>query len=348
MRFKLHHRLLFFDFLISIFPFILTSFLVYDLFNTYPFEKGCLIALFIMGISAMVFTVFSVIYKKKVVLKPIYQIIDSLEKYKTRNQYETIKNIEFIEGQILNDSIKELVTTIQEQEKEILRAKKLSTVGEIISKIAHEVKNPISTIRGSIQLLKAKPGDVDLLNKFAPIIISELDRMNRVVDSLLDYSRVPVLNYENVDIRKLIDELLLLKMNSFKLKKLHIENHVENTIISTDKEKLFQVLLNLICNAEEASKESGKIYLHTTLNEGNLRIKIIDEGCGMSEDVLNKIGTLFYTTKEYGNGLGIATSKKIIELLGGLLVYTSVEGQGSEFIVELPLNKEKFGRHNKV
>lgn len=337
MRNKLYFRLLCFDLLISIFPFILTSLLVYNLFNKYSIKNGCIIALFAMVLSSVIFTFFSIVYKKNVVLKPIYQIIDSLEKYKTRNQYENISNIEFIEGQILNDSINKLVVTIQEQEREIFRSQKQSTVGEMISKMAHEIKNPISIIRGSLQLLKAKPGDVDLVNKFSPIIISELDRMNRIVENLLDYTRVPVLKFENVNLRDLVDELILLKSSLFKQKNIHIENQVESLTVFSDKEKLFHVLSNLICNAVEASNENGKIYLNTTIKENNIKLRILDEGCGISKDVLDKIGTLFYSTKEYGNGLGIATCMKILAQLGGHLEYASVEGQGSEFSIELPI-----------
>jgi signal transduction histidine kinase len=305
--------------------------------------KNCLhLTLIINVVCAILFESISVFYKTNVVLKPIYKIIDSLHNYKVKNYYENVKNIQFVEGQILNDSINRLVVTIQEREKEILQSNKLRAIGEMTSKIAHEIRNPISTIKGFFQVLMVKPGDINLLNKFTPIILSELDRMNRIAENLLDYSRIPVLNLGYLRLNNLIDEMLLIKSGSFKKNQIHIENHIENITVYTDREKLYQVLLNVISNAEEASNENGTIRLFTTINERNVILRVIDDGCGMSEEVLKNIGTLFFTTKEHGNGLGLATSMKILEQLGGRLEFISEEGQGSEVTIEIPMYKDFF------
>jgi signal transduction histidine kinase len=305
--------------------------------------KNCIQFILIINVvCAILFESISIFYKTNVILKPVYKIIDSLQNYKVRNHYENVKNIQFVEGQILNDSINKLVVTIQEREKEILQSNKLRAIGEMTSKIAHEIRNPISTIKSFFQVLMAKPGDINLLNKFTPIILSELDRMNRIAENLLDYSRVPVLNLGYLRLKNLIDEMLLIKSNSFKQNQIHIENHIENITVYTDREKLYQVLLNIISNAEEASNENGTIRLFTTINERNVLLRVIDDGCGMSKEVLKNIGTLFFTTKEHGNGLGIATSMKILEQLGGRLEFISEEGKGSEVTIEIPMHKDFF------
>ena len=342
MRKKLLYRLLLFDFFICIIPLILTNLFLHYYFTKYNIKNHVHLTLIINVICAILFASVSIFFKTNVVLKPIYKIIDSLQKYKVRNHYENVKNIQFVEGQILNDSINRLVAIIQEREKEILQSNKLRAIGEMTSKIAHEIRNPISTIKGFFQVLMAKPGDINLLNKFTPIILSELDRMNRIAENLLDYSRVPVLNLGYLRLKNLIDEMLLIKSSSFKKNQIHIENHTENITVYTDREKLYQVLLNIISNAEEATNENGTIRLFTTINERNVILRVIDDGCGMSKEVLKNIGTLFFTTKEHGNGLGIATSMKILEQLGGNLEFISVEGQGSEVTIEIPMYKDFF------
>ncbi|MDF2536117.1 MAG: hypothetical protein K0R18_2279 [Bacillales bacterium] len=342
MRKKLLYRLLFFDFFICIIPLILIN-LFLHYYITMNNIKNCIQFILIINVvCAILFESISIFYKTNVILKPVYKIIDSLQNYKVRNHYENVKNIQFVEGQILNDSINKLVVTIQEREKEILQSNKLRAIGEMTSKIAHEIRNPISTIKSFFQVLMAKPGDINLLNKFTPIILSELDRMNRIAENLLDYSRVPVLNLGYLRLKNLIDEMLLIKSNSFKQNQIHIENHIENITVYTDREKLYQVLLNIISNAEEASNENGTIRLFTTINERNVLLRVIDDGCGMSKEVLKNIGTLFFTTKEHGNGLGIATSMKILEQLGGRLEFISEEGKGSEVTIEIPMHKDFF------
>lgn len=203
----------------------------------------------------------------------------------------------------------------------------------LISQIAHEVKNPIAVCKGYLDMLDTNKKDK--INKYIPIIRSEMGRALTIMDDFLNLKRLSV--------RKDIMDLMLLledvgaTMDSILSNKnvvLNLPKIEEEVLIDGDYDRLKQVFVNLIKNAYEANAK--EIILNVFLKKDTVEITVKDNGDGMSEKELKKIGQLFYTTKAKGSGIGINMSKEIIKLHQGMIRYDSVLGKGTTAKVIIP------------
>lgn len=229
------------------------------------------------------------------------------------------------------EQIMNLNTAIKELEKEkVLRTS--------LFKIVHEIKNPIAVCKGYLDML-----DLDnkiKINKYIPIIKSEIERTLALMDDYLDYTKVNI-NVEEVDIYLLIEEVIE-AMEYFFLEnniKLIVNIPKDELYLRADFNRIKQVLVNILKNSHEAIDKNKKemiIKIYTEKTEKNFNIIIEDNGIGMDEETVNKISELFFTTKKNGTGLGISLSKEIIELHGGKLNYYSKIGVGTKVKISLP------------
>ena len=202
---------------------------------------------------------------------------------------------------------------------------------DYIFNLVHEVKNPLSVCKGYLDMINSNN-----LEKYLPIIKKEMNRSLIVMDEFLDLKRIK-LNKDIMDFTLLLDDIkeitsLVLKNNKVKLE---IMNSKDEVIIDGDYDKLKQVLMNIIKNSYEAECNNIKINLKT--NNEFLKVKIIDDGKGISKEDLKKIGTPLYTTKVTGTGLGVSLSKEIIKLHDGEIKYNSTINKGTEVTIILPI-----------
>ena len=168
-------------------------------------------------------------------------------------------------------------------------------------------------------------------------MVSEIDRINKILEDYLSYSRPIPLKNEKFDIRKMMDEIESLYGEATKIKGIHLDINVSDKItINGDKQYLKQAIANLIKNAIEASTKNDKITLFAAETAKNVIINISDTGCGISKDNLTKIYDLFYSTKDMGTGLGLAITHKIINDHLGMLEVESELEQGTTFTITLP------------
>ena len=184
--------------------------------------------------------------------------------------------------------------------------------------LAHEVKNPLSVCKGYLDMID----NYKKLEKYLPIIKSEMNRSIRIMDEFLDLKRLNI-NKDLMDISLLLNDIkettnIMLKENKVNLK---IPKLDKELIIDGDYDKLKQVFMNLIKNSYEAEAKNIKIDVKT--NNNYLKIKIIDDGIGISKSDLNKVGKVFYTTKVTGTGVGVSMAKEIVRLHDGSLSYES-------------------------
>ncbi|MFT8320744.1 MAG: ATP-binding protein [Bacillus sp. (in: firmicutes)] len=220
-------------------------------------------------------------------------------------------------------------------EQLLLNSEKLTAVGQMAASVAHEIRNPLTTIRGFIQYLK---NDIKDKSHFE-LIMSELDRINFIVGEFLILSKPHVLNCEYMNIQQILDETISLfkasaNMNNIVIKKEFCQKEMVNYC---DANQLKQVFMNLLKNSMEATPFGGVITVRTFLdNDRNVVIQIEDDGRGMEPVQIKKLGTPFYTTKNSGTGLGFMVVKKIINYHKGKLHIQSEKNKGTTVSITLP------------
>lgn len=231
------------------------------------------------------------------------------------------------------------LTEIKRLERAMQRSEKLAAVGQLAAGIAHEIRNPLASISGSIQLLKAglvTSSQED--QKLMSIVLKEIDRLNHLISEFLDFVR-PEVNVEKVvDIEAMAKEVLdMAKVNTRLRQDIQHESFfLGRRKVLGNPDKLKQVLLNLVINASQAMEkvEKPKLTVRTKFERGTLRLSIQDNGIGMNESVVARLFQPFFTTKVGGTGLGLATSHKILESHDARIFVESAEGKGTEFSIE--------------
>ncbi|MEI7709000.1 MAG: ATP-binding protein [Chlorobium sp.] len=225
-------------------------------------------------------------------------------------------------------------------EEQLRRTEKLSTLGEMAAVLAHEIRNPLGSIRGTAEILKDdyQPGDPKY--EFIEIQIKETERLNRVVQDFLHMARPQQAEMQPCPVQKELDTIVTLVSNEAKDRQVNLVLQPQPlpAIINADGEKLRQAFLNIVINALQATPKGGSVTISTTISEnGFCEISFHDTGAGIDADTLGKIFEPFFTTKPEGTGLGLAISKKIIESHNGTLVIESEHACGATVTVRLPI-----------
>lgn len=205
-----------------------------------------------------------------------------------------------------------------------------------IFRIAHEIKNPIAVCYGYLDMLDVT--DLDKVNKYIPIVRSEINRALVIMDDFLSLSNIAIRN-EILDIYLLIEDVYntMEKLLQEKQVKLIVPKYNDELYIMGDYDRLKQVLVNIIKNAYEAN--SNRITITTNVTNKYVKIIIEDNGDGILPDNLKKVGEMFFTTKASGSGIGINLSKEIISLHNGEIKYDSVVDKGTKVMIKLPIEK---------
>lgn len=229
-------------------------------------------------------------------------------------------------------------------EEQMERADRMASLGEIAAGVAHEIRNPLTTIRGFVQLIDEDFPENDSRHEFTGIIIREVDRLNRIVEELVFYAKPSQSQVIPVDLNQILEYSL--RLANFKGSKStiilqeHYDSHLP--LISVDGEQIKQVFLNLIINSRQAVEADGKIGVLTRISADKASVEVVisDNGSGIEPENLKRLFDPFFTTRETGTGLGLAVAQKIVELHGGQIRVESTPGNGSAFSVYLPINRE--------
>jgi PAS domain S-box-containing protein len=235
------------------------------------------------------------------------------------------------------------VTEFKQIEQSAYQNDKLAMLGKIAASIAHEIRNPLTSIRGFIQLLR--PHLLQLgKEEYSRIILAEIDRANDIIYEFLNSSKPSAPMKQNVLINSLLKEVILLSDSEALMKGCQInhETYDEDLTISIDVKQIKQVILNIVRNAMDAIGElederSGRIDIITRRDGSYGEITIRDNGKGMDLTTKAKLFDPFYTTKVSGTGLGLSVSYRIVRNHGGSIRVTSNAGEGTEFNIYLPL-----------
>ena len=245
------------------------------------------------------------------------------------------------------------LTVVRALQRQLARSDRLAAVGTLAAGLAHEIKNPLTSLLTFTRHLTRRFDDANFREKFQNIVPRELERINTIVERLLELSRPGRLTPSPVLVPVLLDRALDLYSHRIESQAIRVTRQYAATILPVegDEELLYRAFVNLVANALDAMEGGGRLIVRAGWSQERhggfsarrggagpqLRIEVVDTGTGMPADAVERIFNPFFTTKEHGTGLGLALTHKIIEDHGGSIVVSSTLGRGTTFRILLPL-----------
>ena len=229
------------------------------------------------------------------------------------------------------------LTALKIMESHIKRVERLAAVGEMAAGIAHEIKNPLASMTGSIQLLNRKVDMAPVTDKLMQIVLREADRLNALVNDFLLFARPTSGKAEPIELGPTIGETLeLYEKDPMCLSRIRVTKDLPADVwTQMDPKHLRQILWNLLLNAAQAINGNGTVHVSCESSDGIVRVEITDDGCGMSEETQKQVFNPFFTTRAQGTGLGLSIVHRLLESYGGRIDVRSTEGQGTLFLLYL-------------
>ena len=239
-----------------------------------------------------------------------------------------------------NTKLEKAYHDLKEAQEDLLTAERMSALGKFSSLILHDIKNPLSILRGYAEMMLFNPMDPDRVKKNSEKIINEADRLNRLANELLDYSRGEIrLNVSIVDVRELVSSVVESISDKFQSRgiKIVVQNSFTGHVL-LDSERIYRVFLNLADNARKALPKGGEFCIRVDREADVLSIAISDNGVGMIKEVREKIFEPFYSySVGGGTGLGMSIVKSVVEAHDGSLSVQSEKNRGTTFTIRLPI-----------
>jgi signal transduction histidine kinase len=225
-------------------------------------------------------------------------------------------------------------------EDEIELSRRLAAIGRLTSGVAHEVKNPINAIVVHLEVLREKLKQIDPdTRRHMDVIGSEIQRLDRVVQMLVDFTRPVDLRLAEMDLRKLVDDVVSLASPAAEQHQVRIErpSSPEPLPARIDVDLVKQAILNIVLNGVQAMPKGGTLRLSCRRDGDGALVTVRDQGPGIPADIRDKVFNLYFTTKKGGSGIGLAMAYRVVQLHHGSVEFTSVAGQGTTFYLRLPL-----------
>jgi len=253
-------------------------------------------------------------------------------------------------AQNFNEMSRKLQLTKERMEiaqRKLIQAEKLASIGRISAGIAHEIRNPLTSVKLNIQKVLESKQLEDIERDHLSISQEGISQIEYFIKELLNFTRVSDLNSESFPIEQIIEESVKMIADSLELKNIQLKKDFQGEIpeVYVDGDKLRQVFLNILRNACEAVDKEGRIDISLSSKKDDsrkkVRIEISDDGCGIPEKDWENIFELFYTTKASGIGLGLANARKIIDQHKGSIRVKKKEGKGACFEIFIPCGEEK-------
>ncbi|MDM5317617.1 PAS domain S-box protein [Fictibacillus sp. b24] len=228
------------------------------------------------------------------------------------------------------------VTKAKQTEELMLKSEKLSVLGELAAGVAHEIRNPLTSLKGFTKLLTDADDVIRL--EYLRIMESELNRINDIVGELMLVAKPQAVSFEHTNIQELIYSVVRLLETQAIMRNIQIWVNISDNIplVYGVENQLKQLFINLLKNAIESMEKDGEIHIKIGTRNNSVVLELKDQGCGIPAERLKTLGEPFYTTKEKGTGLGLMVCFKIIEEHGGAIQFSSVENEGTRVEIELP------------
>ncbi len=236
------------------------------------------------------------------------------------------------------------VTERKRMELQLIQAERLAAVGELAAGVAHEINNPLGGLQNFVKMMIKEPGNVSQNLGFLDLMSEGLKRIEVIVKQLMAFSRPYSLHMSSHNLNEIVEGSLRFVDHRIKEQSVHLEKVLFPNLpeIYGDADNISQVIINIIVNALDSMLNGGSITIKTgycDYQPSSIQIEIADTGCGIREEIINKIFNPFFTTKEMGSGLGLAISKRIIDDHNGSITVKSRPGEGTIFYICLPVRK---------
>jgi signal transduction histidine kinase len=248
--------------------------------------------------------------------------------------------LQFAKTKAVAEQLAEANRNLQEAEEAVRRADRLAALGQLAAGLAHELRNPLGTIRASAEMLSRNvAAENDVAREMAGFISSEVDRSNSLVTRFLDFVRPLQLRLTPADLAQVLDRAVAMVEREAASRQITVYKNYSPGIppFPLDAELMERVFHNLLLNAAQATDPGGAITVKTRVADENAEISVIDRGHGIDPALISTIFNPFFTTKPDGVGLGLAIVSKIVEQHGGKIAVESEPGNGSVFRVYLPM-----------
>ena len=255
--------------------------------------------------------------------------------------------------QLVSSRIKEVVDQLQQARRETMLADRLAAVGEMAAGVAHELRNPLTSVKLLIQTAADGPHDHALSDEHIHVVLEQIVRMESTIQGLLDFARPPQMQVVCHDLRDTLRRALNLVEGHAKQQQVVVcEDWPSAPVpVDGDPEQLHQVFVNLLLNGVESMPEGGELKVAVRYDDSTdavCRVAFSDTGTGIPQPIMERMFEPFVTDKERGTGLGLAISRRIVEQHGGKLTAANREGCGAVFTVELPLSAERRSGNRSV
>ena len=282
-------------------------------------------------------------------VRTAFEYHESIEEVEVENSFghRVQMSLDFIEER--GEKIGALLTmrdaeSVRKIEDEIELSRRLAAIGRLTSGVAHEVKNPINAIVVHLEVLREKLQEMDPdTRRHMDVIGSEIHRLDRVVATLVDFTRPVDLRLADLDLRKIIDEVATLAAPEAETHGVRLERQIstEQLPVKVDADLVKQALLNVVLNGVQAMPGGGTLTVTASREDGSAQVDIHDQGPGIPADIRDKIYNLYFTTKKKGSGIGLAMTYRVMQLHNGSVEFESADGQGTTFHLRLPLLDRK-------
>lgn len=296
-------------------------------------------------LGSSVYDIFTDASPLSTVVREAFQYHESIAQIEIENAAgkRILVSLDFIEER--GEKIGALLTlrdaeSVRKIEDEIELSRRLAAIGRLTSGVAHEVKNPINAIVVHLEVLREKLQELDPdTRRHMDVIGSEIQRLDRVVATLVDFTRPMELRLADIDLRKVLDDVALLAGPEAETHGVHIVRHIiqEPLPVKVDADLVKQALLNVVLNGVQAMPNGGTLKIVGTRGEGAAHVEIQDQGNGIPPEIRDKIFNLYFTTKNKGSGIGLAMTYRVMQMHNGSIDFESVDGQGTTFRLRFPL-----------
>ncbi len=239
-----------------------------------------------------------------------------------------------------NRSLRREVANRTKEIKELYEAAKhddkMKALGKLSAGIAHELRNPLTSIKVFVDMLPDKVDNPEFVEELVKIVPKEINRLNSLVSTLLDYSKPKVPVPEKNILKDILSEILVLLKQKLNEKKIMVKETGTDIEFWADTSQFKQIMINILLNSIDAIKEKGVISITGSIEGEKAIITIADNGCGISQDILNKVFDPFFTSKKYGYGIGLSITHQLVKENKGEIHIDSSEGVGTTITISLP------------